>query len=421
MLALVLVLLGAVPACGGSHRDEGATLLIGVLADFSGASGPGMGPAVKAMEDYLRLEVPASDRPLPGNLKVEFTRFDTGLDYMEVIPGYLELQGRGVKMMVVMSAHDRDILGDTPAADCMPTVGAGGLQSRLSDEWVLTMWSPAQSQAEVGMLFIMQDWDYRGQGRSPRVGHLGYNLLSSMCYQEGIQAVLNANPGRFSWAGFEEAPLGNHDWAPEVARLRDCDYIIVSVTGAMLASFVSQARAGGCAARLITGMEGFPGFWPLVAEAASPERLSGCLFVGWWPWWNEDVPAVRACRDYVARTYRGPQAEELSGTSSVICGWELGIVLEQAIRNALEGAGAGQLDGPALKDGMRAIDVRLEGCLDRWQVAPGSNCLQWSQRAFQYGPAEGCWTPLEGVYQPALTRPPGQAGADGGRPREQLR
>lgn len=392
---VLLTVLAAVPACGGGEGG-GETLLVGVLADLSGPAAPAMLPAVKAMEDYLTLELPRSDRPLPGNLKVEIICYDTRLDYIETIPGYLDLMDRGAEVVVVMNPQDRDLLGDLPGEDGIPTIGTAGLQSRLSDEWTLALWSPVQSQGEVEMLFIMEDWDYEGTGRSPRVGHLGSNLMGSACCQEGVQMVLDANPGRFTWTAFEKGLLGNEAWGSQVSRLRDCDYIIVSVPGAMLSSFVAQARAGGCAGKLVSGMEGFPGFWPMVSsQVISTEDMNGCYYVAWWPWWNEDVPEIMASRDYIDRTYAGADAGELSKTSSVICGRELGVVLEEAIRNAIGQVGVEDLDGPALKDGMRA------------QATAGGNCLQWSQRVFEYRVAGDAWEPAERVYEPALTRPAG--------------
>ncbi len=398
-LLLAVILL---PACGGGGPGGGSTLLVGVLADFSGVAAPAVQPAVKALEDYLTAVVPASSSPLPGSLKVEFTHFDTELDYAMVIPGYVELLDRGVDVMVVMNPQDRELLGDMPEADNMPTICPAGVQSRLNDEWMLAVWSPVQSQAQAMMEFIMDDWDYSGQGRSPKVGHLGSMLFSSEYYQEGIEAAMEANPGRFTPGGLERAMLGNETWDSHIVGLLGSDYIITSVPGAMLSSFVAQARSGGYAGKLVSGVEGFPGFWSQVATAVtSRDHLQGCYCVGWWPWWNEAAPLVRDCRSYVAASYPAGDAAGLLRSSSVIAGWEMGLALEQAIRNAAAAAGAEEPDGQALKDGMRAVDVQIEGCLERWRVTPGNNCLQWSQRAFQYSVAGDAWEPLQKVYRPA--------------------
>jgi hypothetical protein len=415
LLAAMLVALPGLAGCGGGGGGEGVVIKIGVMADFTGTAGSAMQPTIQAFEDYLEKIVPKSDNPLPGGVKVEFVPFDTQLKYEKTVPGYLFLKGQGVKMMVVMNAQDRELLGTRPDDDAMPTIGTMGLQSMIADEWILTTWSPIQSQGEVEMLFIMDDWDYTSTGRSPKVGHLGYTLSSSDYYQQGIQKVVDANPGKFNWGGFERGALTTVQWTSEVGRLKSCDYIIVSVAGPLLSSFVSQARAAGYTGKFVTGMEGFPGFWPLVqGQIASQDDLYDCYYMAWWRWWNEvdSVPLIQRCIDYIDE-YQGGSAE-LKLTSSVISGFELGIALEAALRNAIEAVGAENIDGEALKAGLRAIDISneagsvLEGYFDHWQVTPNTNCLQWSQRAFEWDLTAKVWKPLtEKVYSPTLTRPTG--------------
>ncbi len=180
ILVLLVALLAALPAlagCGGGGGGEEIVIKLGVLADFTGTAGSAMQPTIQAFEDYLQKVVPNSDNPLPDGVKVEFTHFDTQLNYSKTTPGYLELKSRGVDLMIVMNAQDRELLVDRPDDDGMPTIGTMGLQSMLANDWMLTTWSPIQSQGEVEMLWIMDDWDYEGQGRSPKVGHLGYNLV----------------------------------------------------------------------------------------------------------------------------------------------------------------------------------------------------------------------------------------------------
>lgn len=409
LLAALLVALPALAGCGGGDKEEAQkTILIGIMADFTGTAGTAMQPTVEATEEYLTKVLPNSENPLPG-VKVRFTRFDTQLKYEKVTGGYEELKSRGVDMMIIMNAQDKEVLGTRPNDDGMPCIGTMGLQSDLTDDWAITTWSPIQSQGEVEMLFIMDDWDYAGTGRSPKVGHVGYTLVSSTHYQEGIKKVVNANPGKFAGNDiqFERAELGNVVWTAEVGRLKSCDYIIVSTAGAMVSSFVSQARAGGYTGKFITGMEGFPGFWNLVTDemAGSLDKLYGCHYVAWWPWWDEDVPVIQEVKDYIA-TYHASNADELLHSSACISGFELGKAIEQAIRNAIDAVGAENVDSAALKDGLFSIDVQFDGYINRWQVSKGSiNALQWKQRAFEYNISEDKFVPLETVYEPVLTKP----------------
>ena len=407
LLTALLVALPALAGCGGGKEEEGEkTILVGILADFTGTAGTAMQPTIEAMEEYLTKVVPNSDNPFEG-VRVKFTRFDTQLDYAKVTGGYEELKSRGVDMMIIMNAQDKELLGDRPEEDGMPVIGTMGLQSMLDDQSSITTWSPIQTQGETEMLFIMDDWDYAGTGRSPKVGHVGYTLTSSTYYQEGIDKVKAQYSDKFNWVGFERGALGNVVWNSEVGRLKNCDYIIVSTAGAMVSSFVGQARAGGYTGKFITGMEGFPGFWPLVVDemAGSLDKLYGCYYVAWWPWWDEDVPIIQECKDYI-NTYHSGNADELLHSSAVISGFELAKAIELAIRSAIDAVGAENVDKAALKDGLFSIDVQFDGYINKWQSSKGcNNGLQWNQRAYEYSVIEDKFVPLATVYEPVLTRP----------------
>jgi ABC-type branched-subunit amino acid transport system substrate-binding protein len=406
ILIVLVALLGALPAlagCAGGESEE-RVIKIGVLADFTGTAAFAMQPTIKTADNYVTKVVPEGN-PLPG-VKVEFTIFDTQLNYSRTVPGYLELKGRGVDMMIIPNAQDVELLGERLAQDQMPVISTQGLQSQLASEWSMSTVSTVQSQGEAVMRFIMDHWDYAGKGRSPVVGHLGYTLTSTEYYQAGIDSVLNANPGKFTWNRIERGTLGNTTWTSEVIRLKDCDYILVSVAGPMLSSFVSQARNGGYTGVFITGMEGFPGFFGLVQSAlkGSPEQLYGCYYLAWWPWWNEDLPYIEDCLEYID-TYAAGDRDELLNSSAVISGWGLGMVVEAAIRNAIEAVGADNIDRVALKNGMRAINMEVTGFGDIWKLTSANNCLQWQQRAFEWKLDEEEWVALPTYYDPVLSKP----------------
>ena len=406
MVVLVTLLVALPSLVGCAKKEEGAerVIKIGVLADFTGVAGYAMKPTIQATEDYLAKVLPKTD-PLKG-VKVKFTHFNTELDYSKTVPGYLELKGRGVDMMLIPNAQDVELIGDRLAKDSMPVVSSMGLQSKLASEWSLSTVSTVQSQGEAAMLFIMDQWEKNGKSGPIKVGHLGYTLTSTDYYQQGIDLVRNKYPDKFTWAGLERGMLGNVAWGSEVTRLKSCDYIIVSVAGPMLSSFVSAARSGGYTGAFVTGMEGFAGFFGLVRDAlkGSPEKLYGCYYVAWWPWWNEDVPFIKECLDYID-TYAGGQADALLESSAVISGLGVGKVLEAGIRTAIKNVGAENIDGAALKDGLRAIDMEVEGFGDVWKVTPTNNCLSWSQRAFEWNVTESQWVPKPTYYVPTLSKP----------------
>ena len=110
ILVILVALLAVVPAlagCSGGESEE-KVIKIGILADFTGVASFAMQPTMKAADTYVTKVVPEKN-PLPG-VKVKFTIFDTQLNYSRTVPGYLELKGRGVDMMLIPNAQDVELL-----------------------------------------------------------------------------------------------------------------------------------------------------------------------------------------------------------------------------------------------------------------------------------------------------------------------
>lgn len=402
MLGVLLVALPGFVACATEEEGSQNVIKIGVLADFTGTAASAMQPTMRAMEDYLTKVVPERN-PLPG-VKVKFVHFDTQLKYERTTDGYLTLLGQGVDMMVIPNAVDRQILGTRFAENQMPSVNSQGLESLLTNEWMVNNQSTVQSQGEVAMQWIMDTWDYDTKG-VPKVGHLGFTLESSTYYQEGIDRIIAANPGKFTWVGTEKGLIGNTDWTSAIKRLdKDgaTDYIIVSVAGPMVSSFVSQARARRYDGAFVSGIEAFPGFWDLVTHQTEPSDLYGCYYVAWWPWWNEDVPLINDAKEYV-ETYFPGDADAMMKASPAISGWALGIVIEDGIRRAIDAVGADNIDGPALQEALAAIDMDVEGYGNPWTVTSNNNCVAWAQRAFEWKIDQDNWEPISGWYFPMST------------------
>jgi PKD repeat protein len=374
---------------------EKTVIKIGVLAAFTGPTASAMQSTIQSMEDYLTKVVPGKD-PLP-EVEVQFAHFDTRLDYARIVTGYLSLLAQGVDMMVIPNAVDREILGDRFAEDQMPSVNFQGLETQLTDEWMVNNQSTVQSQGEVAMQWIMDTWDYETEG-VPKVGHLGSTLSSSEYYQQGIDRVIAANPGKFTWVGTERGLVGQLVWTSEINSLESCDYIIVSGVGPMAASFVIQARGRGYEGAFVSGSEAFPGSWDLVTAATPASQLYDCYYVAWWPWWNEDVAFIGDVREYV-QTYHPGEAEAMMKGSSAISGWALGLVIEDGIRRAIDKVGADDINGAALQQALAEINMDIEGYGDPWKVT-SNNCLAWAQRAFEWKIDESNWEPISGWYLP---------------------
>ena len=389
-LVLLAVLLVTVPGLAGCAKEKGAEkeIVIGVLADFTGPAAFAVKPNINSMFDYFRM---VEEENLLPEVKIKFITYDTRLDYARVVPGYVWLKGQGAMLMHVISGPDKGILADRFEKDRIPVIGAQTSTELLDHPWMFNSFSPIESQAEVEMQWIMDTWDYEELGK-PKIGHVGA-LVSTDYYQEGIDGFLEANPGRFERVGLEKAPPGTMSWPSEVRRVKDCDYIILSLAGPMTVSFVKEARARGYEGAFVSGVEAFPGFWDLIRSAVPSEDLYGCYYVGWWPWWGEDVPFITELEEYVLK-YHPDEAEAWMRSSASISGWEPGTFMFDAIKRAVEEVGAENVNGTALRNALAEIDMTVEGWGNPWKVTEKNNCLNWAQRVFEWKIAEGKWVAI---------------------------
>jgi hypothetical protein len=294
-----------------------------------------------------------------------------------------------------------EILANRFKEDEIPCLGSQASRRLLDDPWIYAIGPPPEAQAEVIMQWIMDTWDYDEQlGGLPKVGHLGCSgFQTTVSYQTGIDEVLAANPGKFDWAGVERGPYMATAWAPEIARLKDCDFIIVSTVGPSAISFVREARARGYEETFVSGMEALPGFWPQMKAAVDPEDLHDCFWAGFFVSPYDPVPFMLELREAAAR-YHPDEAELLMEYPVHMMGWSGGMVLADTIRRAVGEVGAENVDGPALRDALAGIDMTIEAFYNPWRFTENMHCLMKKQRMEEWSVAEGKWVLIDDIYFP---------------------
>lgn len=400
ILGILLLTLPALAGCGGGSSTK-KVIKIGVLADYTGPASFGMKPTMQAMKEYFVMMKDTD--PLPG-VEVEWIDFDTALDYTKVVPGYNALKGQGVMALVIPSGSDRTILKSKVVEDKMPVVGTQGQEELLSNQWQYSIWSTIQSQGEAAMQWIMSTWDYAGKGQ-PKIGHIGWSLAITDYYQQGIDRVLAKYPDKFTWVGVQKGTTTQVTWTSEIEALKNCDFIVVSTVGSQMSTFVDQYRNKGYTASFISGNEAFPGFFDLVVDKTPASKLYGCYYVGWWPWWGEDVPFIEGATDYVEKKHPDQAARLMMG-SPVLSGWQMGMFIEDAIRRAVEEVGADNIDSEALQKAFVETNKEVEGFGNTWKITENNTALSWMQRAFEWKAETGKWQSISEWILP-LSMPQG--------------
>ena len=88
--------------------------------------------------------------------------------------------------------------------------------------------------------------------------------------------MLQWYPDKFEWLGVEAVPIGATGFAAEISRIRNADFIFTTPVGAMLATFIREARDRGYKGAFVSGANQFPGYWPLVRGAVAAGDLYEC-------------------------------------------------------------------------------------------------------------------------------------------------
>ncbi len=385
LLGVLLLTLPGLAGCAG-EKEEVPEIVIGVLTDFTGTASFAVKPTINAMMDYFSMV--EEEDPIPG-VKIKFITYDTRLDYARITPGYVWLKGRGAVMMHIVNPADNEILIDRYAEDEIPVIGSQVQPTLLGNPWMFCFSSSNANETEVLMQWVMESWDYDALG-TPKIGHLGWTLMSTEYHQEGIDAAMKANPGKFDWVGVQRVPMGTTTWAGEVSKLKDCDFIVVSVVGPMAASFVKEARARGYEGNFLSGINAFPGYWDLVRAAVPEDELYGCYHAGHWPWWNEDVPFITKLKGAIQR-YRSGEAEALMRSSGPLTGWAMGMLMTDAISRAVEEVGAENVDGTAIRDALAETNMTVPGWGNPWRFTAEENFLARAERVYEWIIAEEDW------------------------------
>ena len=291
---------------------------------------------------------------------------------------------------MIISPTDQAILADSLEADHMPFVVCTGQLATVNHPWMYAVTGYQGQEVEGLMQYIMAKWDYAAKGRKPRIGHAGWTLSSTDLHQIGMERMLQWYPDKFEWMGLERAPVGTAAWAVEVDRLKNCDYIHCSMVGSTMAAFIKEARLRGYTGAFIGTTSFFPGFWSLVEGAVSVSQLCDCFHSAWWPWWSDNVPVINSLKAATQEPHTGDAAERMKN-SGPISGWLTGMITADAIVRAVQSVGAENVDGPAIRDALRATDMTPEGFGNPWRYTDDFHGLCRTLKIFHYNMTTRDW------------------------------
>ncbi|MCX6000334.1 MAG: ABC transporter substrate-binding protein [Chloroflexi bacterium] len=403
-LAIAVVILASVPGlvgCGGGGGGGGQQITVGVLADLTGPASLAVTGYVRSFLDYI--DYAQKQGWWPADVRIKALTYDQRSDPSRVPVGYEWLKGQGATAMFVVSPTDLRIIAASVVADKIPTICSNTAEDILASDYIYSWWPTPSSQGETEMLWIMNNWDYTGKGRPPRVGHEAFDLSGGVFYQSGIDSMLAAYPSKFQMVASIHSPAGTTTWAAEISKLKDCDFIIVTSVGPMMASFVIEARARGYEGNFISGTTGFPGYFSLVTSRLSADDLGGFYFIMPSPFYNDDLPLINEFRNAFQQIHPDiPYANLLGGDTAPIGGWVTGMFTIDAIVRAAKAVGSGMVTGEAINEALKTTNMEAEGFSPDgvWQFRNDYHALCRAYKVAEYHPSEGEWKDLPGWLVP---------------------
>ena len=222
-LALLLVAASVVTGCSGGDNEEVNTVVLGWLADQTGASAAAFRDVSKGIEDYMA-EMEATD-PIPG-IKIEIKAYDTRLEYARYPAGYEWLKGQGMDVLLGYAPETSTVTLTSQVEDKIPQFNFTGWATTLDADWVYSYVYCQEYEGRAVLDYLLnQWWPTQGQSRAMKVAHVSNPGWGSMAeYQRGLDWVVAQNPGKIDLRSLGGG-MDQTAWASEVAEIQGTDAI----------------------------------------------------------------------------------------------------------------------------------------------------------------------------------------------------
>jgi len=399
-VVLVTVLLFSVPGvvgCGDDGGDGGKPeVIIGFLGDLTGPGAFAVKPTFVGMRDYFKMVGETGAMP---EAKVKFITYDSKGDRGRVQPGYKWLKGQGCMMISSISGDEAAILLDSLKADKIPDFCSGTSLDIFGTDWAYGSLPPPLATGQAIGHWIEENWDGTGVAKVGLVG-LG-PLRISREVRDAIEEWCS-KAANMEFVTSQMVPYGTTAWAAEIEHLKGCDYIVDSTIGSSMATFEMAIHASGYQGQMIGFMESCMAFWDLARDIVPPDQLDGTLAMDMYVDWHDDIPFAEELIEYTDKYLSPEEAAEARRGVARIGGWANGMIVTEGIRNAIADVGAENLSGQAIRDGLLAVDLDVEGWGNVWKVFGNVNSFMQTLRMMEWNASGERWIAVSDWYTPPL-------------------
>ncbi len=385
VLVVLAVMLAALPlllGCGGGETEEN-TIVIGWPGDQTGPSAGAFKEVFWGMEDYL-----AEMDPIDG-LEIRMEVYDTRLDYGRTPIGYEWLVNQGMDLCMLYSVAMSLGIKGRFAEDKIPAVSFTVDPETRTTEYMYGVAPDYQFEGEYLITYLAKDWwETRGMTRPIRIGILSQpSSAMTDAMWEGFDLGMAANPGKCELVKVT-APMTQTAFVSEVAALKNCDVIIITMVGTAGPMFMKEALLRGYQGRWVGSTASLLGVWTLTRSLLTPQELDGLIVPHSWALWEDETEFV-ATMSAALEKRRPAEAATLKKGTTWESGWTTGHILATILRQAADAVGAENVDGPAIKDAIEALSLSMPGFETIGLAASGGHhILQPYYRMVEYRAAD---------------------------------
>ena len=362
VIACVMALALVATLCLGCAEEEGkgkvTTITIGDITDMTGPAATALIPIIYAEDDLARYFT--EENLVPG---VEFrvVHYDAKYDPSRDLPGYYWCLDKGAKVIITPLPTTGETLILHAERDKIPV---GCLTTTVPQieppRWNFTLGVSGSWLTKTLLHWIPENHADFPTDRPATIGVAGWQEPHMIDVSRGVEEYCLAHPEEFDYVGTYLTPLGGVTWSGEVAKLRDCDYVVMPGTGTGISTFINQFRDAGGTATLLQTDAG-AAYRGLLVDACGWDRLDGTLTTHPTLWWGEPSDIVDLAEDLLHSYHPGEADDIIHSGIGYIGSFHQYYGFFQILKAAIEEVGAENFDGQAFYDTAIGYTATYEG------------------------------------------------------------
>ena len=365
ILASLLVALLLLAGCGGGDNNEDVptrtptpepvVITIGNLTDLTGVSANAMSYLNMALEDLAKYY---NDHRIITGVELKVIKYDGQYDPSRDISGYEWLKEKGADLLFTPVASTAVTLKPLLEEDEMV------LFTVAPNEEVLVppgyVFAPGETNTKY-LSYTLLKWIAENDPNFPldrpaRIGGASWAEPFAESTLAGAEEYAKAHPDQYQWEGGHLTNF-TFTWGPEVAALKDCDYLIPP---AIMTSFAKEYRGTGGSAKFI-GNHAYMAFFGMIDDARLWDEIDGMLFIRVSRWWNEEDEEIDLAQK-VLHEYHPDEAEDIirAGTG-YLGGIVKAYMMFEIIADAVEAVGPENFNSQALYNAAESFSLITDG------------------------------------------------------------